>query len=1139
MPTELARLANEDPSVYLMQRRAMYQVEKKTEQEEQLAKIDTMAESDDDSDAEGEEDVGDEEEGESDEDNDSEGEDDVSECKDKCYTKVDRFKKKGKAFEGIEKACKKSFCTGCSFCESMCNKKCVKKYNKFTKKGKWNVGYEKICPQASCSACSFCDEPPPTPEPTIPCKQNCLTGFARFVKKGKAGKGRDKLCEKSRCEGCKFCEDTTTTTTTELPPTAAPTAEPTQAPTAEPTSDPTPPPTAEPTADPTPEPTPEPTVEPTAEDDSDDDCSDISDQGECKNNGCNWDEGSSSCDEAGDEENFQFEGNLASRNGADAGLYKFRAVVPSDLSGNYDDIMVRACDTVDMMPLCDHPSYCANDKKSLYIGQQSHIAYPPHRNVDSYFPTGWSNIKHLFPQAFCTYTGASGGAQRTLCTKGTSHSWQSASHHYIMCAAPPPYKPDPPFSGELGSKNGADAGLYKFRKVRINATSGNFDTIMVDACNTVGMKPLCDHPSYCKTDPRATYIGHTNHIAYPPHRNQDTYFPSGWAELKGKFPDEFCAFTGASGTPAKTLCTNAGSHGWYTVNQKTEIMCAVAPPYKPDPPFSGTLGEMNGANAGEYTFRKIRIAATSGNYDDVMVNECNEINMKPLCDHPSYCRNDPRAGYIGQSNHLAYPPHRNQDSYFPSGWAELKSKFPDEFCAFTAASGGTAKTLCTNAGSHAWYSISQKRDVMCVATPAYKPDDPFEGQLAGKNGADAGVYKFQKLRAETTSGNYDTVAINECAKREMKPLCDHPSYCKSDPRATYIGQTNHIAYGPHRNADSYFPEGWSQLKGKFPENFCTFTGPHGSTARTLCTSGNSHAWQTVAQNPEIMCAAAPPYKPDDPFSGELGSKNGMNAGEYTFQKIRATATSGNMDTIMVNECAKKNMKPLCDHPSYCKNDPRAGYIGQTNHMAYPPHRNQDSYFPSGWAELKDKFPAEFCAFTAASGGTVQTLCTSGNSHAWKTISTGGRDIMCVKTPPYKPEQPFSGQLGSSNGAPGGTYTFQKVRAQTTSGNYDQIMINECNKQGMKPLCDHPSYCRTDARATYIGQAHHIAYGPHRNADGYFPSGWSSVKGKFVADFCTFTGNAGGAARTLCTNGNSHGWYAATAKADIMCVRAPR
>jgi hypothetical protein len=442
----------------------------------------------------------------------------------------------------------------------------------------------------------------------------------------------------------------------------------------------------------------------------------------------------------------------------------------------------------------------------------------------------------------------------------------------------------------------------------MQVTNGNYDTPYIQECAKKGMKPLCDHPSYCRTDPRATYIGQTNHIAYKPHRVQDSYFPSGWSDLKGKFSDDFCTFTGNHGGQGKTLCTSGSSHAWQTPAQNPEIYCAKAPPYRPDPPFSGILGSKNRANAGKYTFQKVRVTATSGNMDTIMVNECDKKDMKPLCDHPSYCKTDPRAAYIGQTYHMAYRPHLNQDSYFPSGWNELKQKFPYDFCAFTGPHGGQHQTLCTNGNSHSWYTISNgARDIMCVDAPPYKPDAPFEGRLEGRNGADTGIYKFQRIRMQVTNGNYDTPYIQECAKKGMKPLCDHPSYCRTDPRATYIGQTNHIAYKPHRVQDSYFPSGWSNLKGKFSDDFCTFTGNHGGQGKTLCTSGSSHAWQTPAQNPEIYCAKAPPYKPDPPFNGELASRNGANAGKYLFQKVRVTATSGNMDTIMVNECAKKKI----------------------------------------------------------------------------------------------------------------------------------------------------------------------------------------------------------------------------------------
>ena len=58
-------------------------------------------------------------------------------------------------------------------------------------------------------------------------------------------------------------------------------------------------------------------------------------------------------------------------------------------------------------------------------------------------------------------------------------------------------------------------------------------------------------------------------------------------------------------------------------------------------------------------------------------------------------------------------------------------------------------------------------------------------------------------------------------------------------------------------------------------------------------------------------------------------------------------------------------------------------------------------------------------------------------------------------------------------------SFQLMKASSSSGKYSDIMINDCKKIGMKPVCDHPSYCKTDKNAVYIGQTHHLAHGGHR------------------------------------------------------------
>ena len=52
---------------------------------------------------------------------------------------------------------------------------------------------------------------------------------------------------------------------------------------------------------------------------------------------------------------------------------------------------------------------------------------------------------------------------------------------------------------------------------------------------------------------------------------------------------------------------------------------------------------------------------------------------------------------------------------------------------------------------------------------------------------------------------------------------------------------------------------------------------------------------------------------------------------------------------MIAECKKHGMKPVCENPSFCKDDAAALYIGQTNHISNPSHLNNNAWFPSGWS----------------------------------------------------------------------------------------------------------------------------------------------------------------------------------------------
>merc|ERR1711970_489339 len=147
------------------------------------------------------------------------------------------------------------------------------------------------------------------------------------------------------------------------------------------------------------------------------------------------------------------------------------------------------------------------------------------------------------------------------------------SAYQINCkgSTAPAFKPQC-FDAKLGAKNGVKAQGYKFCAVQTASNGGNYSSKMRSACSKLGMKPVCDNPSYCKTDKAALYIGQNAHLAYAPHRNNNGLFPSGWSAIRNKW-NGFCAYTNrANGNHA--LCNDpSNTHAWKTPNTKYKFMC--------------------------------------------------------------------------------------------------------------------------------------------------------------------------------------------------------------------------------------------------------------------------------------------------------------------------------------------------------------------------------------------------------------------------------------------------------------------------------------------------------------------------------------------------------------------------------------
>merc|ERR1719242_2169820 len=250
---------------------------------------------------------------------------------------------------------------------------------------------------------------------------------------------------------------------------------------------------------------------------------------------------------------------------------------------------------------------------------------------------------------------------------------------------------------------------------------------------------------------------------------------------------------------------------------------------------------------------------------------------------------------------------------------------------------------------------------------------------------------------------------------------------------------------------------------------------------------------------------------------------------YLFRKLQTGRNKGAWGTVMRLECARVGMRPVCDHQNYCKHDSGALYIGQSAHLAYPSHRNDASKVPNGFSEIKSRWDG-VCSYTGDKGNGKALCNVPQNTHSWLALPQGSTTFVCGRI------GQFTVVLDGRKDIPKRRYTFRMVTTKDWKSFFGRTMVQECRKYGMKPVCDHPNYCRNDKDAVYLGQDHHVEYRPHRMQDKYFPDGWNKIKANFDG-LCAYTGRHGGG-KALCNiPWNTHSWQKAGERANtFMCAK---
>ena len=111
----------------------------------------------------------------------------------------------------------------------------------------------------------------------------------------------------------------------------------------------------------------------------------------------------------------------------------------------------------------------------------------------------------------------------------------------------------------------------------------------------------------------------------------------------------------------------------------------------------------------------------------------------------------------------------------------------------------------------------------------------------------------------------------ECEKHHMKPVCGHQSYCKTNPKTVFIGQTNQLSVKTQRTAFTEWPNGWTTSQAnRWSTTHCAWSNANGNSA--LCgTSTTAHSWQPWSANKWFMCGADYFHPSFDVLTGDLAT----------------------------------------------------------------------------------------------------------------------------------------------------------------------------------------------------------------------------------------------------------------------------
>ena len=253
----------------------------------------------------------------------------------------------------------------------------------------------------------------------------------------------------------------------------------------------------------------------------------------------------------------------------DGTTYEFKLVQLTNRKGQYSARMRETCKLYRMNPVCDHPSYCKNDEQSIYLGQKSHLSHPAYRfhkekkGKHIWNLKGWADIAHKW-DGLCVYTNSANGNNALCNVPKNTHSWRNPNNYKspgFMCGRVKGSSSSI-IVAALSAMNGVPARTYEFQLAKANPKSKKTYTLqMIAACKKIGMKPVCNHPSYCRTDPNAIYLGQKSHLSVRSYNYNKKMVPTRFEHIAKQF-DQKCSYCGGANRGSALCMGKNGGHSW-------------------------------------------------------------------------------------------------------------------------------------------------------------------------------------------------------------------------------------------------------------------------------------------------------------------------------------------------------------------------------------------------------------------------------------------------------------------------------------------------------------------------------------------------------------------------------------------------